>query len=212
MQLHHHLAVDYDDVACFFSVGGHHHFNHMASGLRCVAADGVHNSTTSIVPAQHRRRRRRIVRERDESYLSPAMPLGFISPPLTTLQFQMPPSLASFLSSGRTAVSPRSSTTMRRSTSGRWSMRCWPKRWGTCSFVRALANSVCVQQQRVRPARRRGSAVSSSSLQHGTARPSGRIKREGRNGSRSIRGSHRGWRMDSLRQKNLTEDQGYRTR
>ncbi|CAL5098376.1 unnamed protein product [Urochloa decumbens] len=43
----------------------------------------------------------------DPAYRSPATPLGFVSPPLTTPPFQTPPALTGFLSAARAAASPK---------------------------------------------------------------------------------------------------------
>ncbi|PUZ43656.1 hypothetical protein GQ55_8G025300 [Panicum hallii var. hallii] len=91
----HRLLAAADDAASS-SLGAGHHFNQMASIARLQQM-----ASGSCPPSI-----RGAACEGDESYSSPATPLGFISPPLTTPPFQMPPALASFLSAAR-AASPK---------------------------------------------------------------------------------------------------------
>ncbi|XP_022684316.1 scarecrow-like protein 3 [Setaria italica] len=93
----HRLLAAADDAASSFSAG--HRFNQTASVARLqeMSSDSCPPSIGGGAACE----------EDDPYYRSPATPLGFVSPPLTTPPFQMPPALAGFLSAARATVSPK---------------------------------------------------------------------------------------------------------
>lgn len=98
LQLHRLLAAA-DDPAGTFSAG--HRFNQTASIARLQQM-----ASTSCPPSVGSGCRGGGGNNDDDSDSSPATPMGFVSPPLSTpQQLQMPPALASFLSAAR-ALSP----------------------------------------------------------------------------------------------------------
>ncbi|KAF8656727.1 hypothetical protein HU200_060519 [Digitaria exilis] len=103
-QLHRLLAAAEDDGggARSFSAAGCNFNKQMANTARLQQMASTSSCSPSIGGA---------CEDDDESaYRSPATPLSFISPPLTTPppQFEMPPpALASFLSAARTTISPK---------------------------------------------------------------------------------------------------------
>ncbi|CAD6254913.1 unnamed protein product [Miscanthus lutarioriparius] len=90
LQLHR-LLAGADDPAGTFSAG--HRFNQTASVARLQQM-----ASTSCPPSVGACGSRG---DYDDSDSSPATPMGFVSPPLSTPQLQMPPALASFLSAAR---------------------------------------------------------------------------------------------------------------
>ncbi|RCV36993.1 hypothetical protein SETIT_8G026600v2 [Setaria italica] len=95
----HRLLAAADEAASSFSAG--HRSNQTASVARLqqMASNSCPLSIGGGAACEEE--------EEDPYYRSPATPLGFVSPPLTTPPFQMPPALAGFLSAARATVSPK---------------------------------------------------------------------------------------------------------
>ena len=98
-RLHRLLAAADDAASSSLSAAGHHS-NQTASIAR------LQQMASGSCPPSIRGAACEDDGDDDDPYRSPATPLGFVSPPLTTPPFQMPAALAGFLSAAR-AASPK---------------------------------------------------------------------------------------------------------
>jgi hypothetical protein len=97
----HRLLAAADDAATSSFSAGHHRFNQPAASVARLQQMASNSCPPSIGCDEEED-------DGDPYYRSPATPLGFVSPPLTTPPFQtMPPALAGFLSAARATVSPK---------------------------------------------------------------------------------------------------------